>query len=544
VRVSELLTLPLLGRARLVAGRAGIDREVSWSGVVDIPDPHQWLQPGQLLLSTGYAWPRDEAGQRRFVRSLEERGLAALALAVPQFFSEVPPAVVEEADAVGLPVLEVPWEIPFARITEEAQRALLTEQHHVIERSEAIHRALTEAAVQASSLQQIANVLSELIRRDVTFESPTGQLFAASYLPAAAAAPGPGPERDPVRTTTLHDGVTPPDVMAELERRGYLQRLRSQKDPVRVPALPELELSARVACPIRVSGELVGLVWVLEGDSPVGELDLRAAEHAATVVALHIAHQQTLAQLESRLGYAFLDSLLEGRLEPTPQNLERARLLGFEWGRNYRVGIAVLHDVPLPLSREGFLRREQLADRLGRRIADLGGTPFLSVSLNEVSVLLEDGIDPRALEVGRVDEAVGMVWGRARSGVEGIELSFREARSLLPQLAPRRVLVYDAWLVPRVLLGDTDARAALLDEAFGPVHALRGGERLVATVVAWARAGFEVKRTAQSMGVHVNTVRYRLERVSQALHADLADPGVRFKLQLAGELLSLDDKTT
>jgi len=542
VRVSELLELPLLGRARLVAGRAGLGREVRWTGVVDIPDPHEWLQPGQLLLSTGYAWPRDVEGQRRFVRSLEERGLAALALAVPQFFSEVPPTVVAEADAVGLPVLEVPWEIPFARITEEAQRALLAEQHRVIERSEAIHRALTQAAVQASSLQQIANVLSELIQRDVTFESPTGQLFAASYLPAEAGALG-ARARDRVRASTLSEGVTPPDVMAELERLGYLQRLRSQKDPVRVPALRELELSARVACPIRVSGELVGLVWVLEGDSPVGELDLRAAEHAATVVALHVAHQQTLAQLESRLGYAFLDSLLEGRLEPTPQNLERARLIGFDWERSYRVGIAVLHDVPLPLSREGFLRRERLADRLGRRIADLGGTPFLTVSLNEVSVLLEDGLDPRALEVGRVDASVGMVWGRARSGVQGIELSFREARSLLPHLEPRRVLLYDAWLVPRVLLGDADARAALLDEVFGPVRALRGGARLVSTLVAWSRAGFEAKRAAAELGVHVNTVRYRLERVSQALHADLSDPGMRFELQLAAELLLLEDKS-
>lgn len=543
MRLSELLTLPLLSRARLVAGRAGIDREVHWAGVVDIPDPHEWLQPGQLLLSTGYAWPRDVEGQRRFVRSLDGRGLAALALAVPQFFSEVPAAVATEADAVGLPVLEVPWEIPFARITEEAQRALLAEQQRVIERSEAIHRALTRAAVQASSLQQIADVLSELIRRDVTFESPSGQLFAASYLPPEAGA-GDGRARDRVRTSTLDQGVTPPDVMAELERLGYLQRLRTQKEPVRVPALPELQLSARVACPIRVSGELVGLVWVLEGDSPVAELDLRAAEHAATVVALHIAHQQTLTQLEARLGYAFLDSLLEGRLEPTPQNLERARLIGFEWERSYRVGIAVLHDVPLPLSREGFLRREGLADRLGRRVAELGGTPFLSVSLNEVSVLLEEGLDPRALQVGRVDPSVGMVWGRARSGVRGIELSFREARSLLPHLEPRQVLLYEAWLVPRVLLGDADARAALLDEVFGPVRALRGGARLIATMEVWARAGFEVKRTATELGVHVNTVRYRLELVSRALHADLADPDVRFELRLAAELLSLDNKAT
>ena len=202
----------------------------------------------------------------------------------------------------------------------------------------------------------------------------------------------------------------------------------------------------------------------------------------------------------------------------------------------------MLHDVSLPLSREDFLRREQLADRLGRRIADLGGTPFLSVSLNEVSVLLEEDLDPRALEVGHVDASVGMVWGRARSGVQGIELSFREARSLLPHLEPRRVLLYDAWLVPRVLLGDAAARAALLDEVFGPVRALRGGARLVATLVAWSRTGFEAKRAAAELGVHVNTVRYRLERVSQALHADLSEPGMRFELQLAAEILSLEDK--
>jgi PucR family transcriptional regulator, purine catabolism regulatory protein len=533
VRVSELLTLPLLGRARLVAGRAGVDREVQWAGVVDIPDPHEWLRPGHLLLSTGYAWPRDEEGQRLFVRSLDERGLAALALAVPQFFSEVPPAVVREADAVGLPVLEVPWEIPFARITEETQRALLAEQQRVIVRSEAIHRALTQAAVQASGLQEIANVLSELIERDVTFESVSGQLFAASYRPG---------ERDAVRDRTVSQGVTPPEVMAELERSGILQRLRTQKDPVWVPAVPELGLTPRVACPIRVSGELVGLVWVLEGSAPVGELDVRAAEHAATVVALHIAHQQTLAQLESRLGYAFLDSLLDGRLEPTPQNLERSRLLGFEWERGYRVGIAVLNDVSLPLSKDDFLRREQLAERLRQRVRGLGGAPLLSVTLNEVSVLLEEGVDPAELGPGAADEGVGMAWGRVHHGVAGIQRSFREARSLLPHLVAGEALHYDAWLVPRVLLGDAEARAALLDEVFGPLRARRGGGRLVETVVAWARCGFQGKRAAADLGVHDNTVRYRLERVAEALQVDLADPDVRFRLRLASDILALADK--
>jgi len=552
VRLFELMRLPLLGQARLVAGAAGGEREVRWTGVVDIPEPQTWSQPGQLLLSTGYAWPRDEAGQRDFVRALDARGVAAVALAVPQFFSEMPPAVADEAERLGLPLLEVPWEIPFARLTEETQRALLAEQHQVLERSEAIHRALTRAAVEAASLQEIASVLGRLIARDVTVESAAGQLMAASYRgdepaagPGAAggAAPGAGPgaQTDEVRRSTLAAGVTPPEVMAELERRGTLARLRAGSRPLRVPAIPELGLGGRMACPIRVSGELEGFLWVIEGDAPLTELDLRAAEHAAIVLALHIAHQQTLAQLESRLGYAFLDSLLEGRLEPTPRARERARLQGFDWQRPYRVGVAALPEVPLPLSREGFLRRERLAERLRRRLADLGSGPFLSVSQNEVSLLLEEGIDPAALLGAAGDEPVALAFGRPALGVAGLRTSFQEARALLPHAAAGEVLRYERWLVPRVLMGDPDARAALAEDVIGRLRAERSGERLVATVAAWARCGFERKAAAAALGVHGNTVRYRLERVAHVLDVDLSDPEVRFRLRLASELLSLRD---
>jgi len=540
VRLSELMRLPLLGQARLVAGRAGLGRDVRWAGVVDIPEPQEWSQPGQLLLSTGYAWPREREAQRAFVRALAARGVAAVGLAVPQFFSEVPPAVAEEAERTGLPVLELPWEIPFARVTEEAQRALLAEQYQVLERSEAIHRELTRAAVEASSLLEIANVLGRLIGREVTFESGTGQLIAASY---AGAADRDGAEVDRVRRSTLAEGATPPYVMAELERLGYLPRLRAGGQPLRVPPLPELGLTARVACPIRVSGDLVGLVWVVEGDTPLTELDLRAAEHAATVVALHVAHQQTLAQLESRLGYAFLDSLLEGRLEPTPRARERARLQGFDWERRYRVGVAALREVPLPLSREGFLRRERLAERLGRRVAELGSAPFLSVSQNEVSLLLEDGLDPDALAGAEEEEPVAMAFGRPAAGVRGIRASFQEARSLLPHAAAGERLRYERWLVPRVLMGDPDARAALAEDVIERLRGERGGERLVATLAAWTRGGFERKGTAALLGVHANTVRYRLERVAHVLDVDLSDAEVRFRLRLACELLALGDRT-
>lgn len=58
----------------MVAGLGGVDREVRWAHVVDIPDPLPWVSAGQLLLTTGFAWPTAAEEQRRLVRDLGGEG--------------------------------------------------------------------------------------------------------------------------------------------------------------------------------------------------------------------------------------------------------------------------------------------------------------------------------------------------------------------------------------------------------------------------------------------------------------------------------------
>jgi predicted amidohydrolase YtcJ len=65
--LAELLGLPSLSRARLLAGDPW--RRVGWVHVVDVPEPAPWVRPGQLVLTTGYAWPRKAP-------ALERAGLA------------------------------------------------------------------------------------------------------------------------------------------------------------------------------------------------------------------------------------------------------------------------------------------------------------------------------------------------------------------------------------------------------------------------------------------------------------------------------------
>jgi purine catabolism regulator len=532
LKLREALSLAVLENTRIVAGEAGLEREVQWVHIVDLPDPLPWVRAGQLLLTTGFAWPREEPAQRSLVRALAEQHLAGVGLAVPHFFEHFSEAAQQEANSVALPLLEIPWAIPFAQITETLHRAILAEQYRVLEQSEEIHRALTRAALEAGSLQDIAATLGKLIRRAITFEDTDGRVLADYIIEQ---------KEDSVRRATRAGGRTPPELSAQLESLGYGRAIRTTNKPIHIPALPHLDFAARVVCPIWLKEELVGVVWIIEGEDALSELDLRAAEHAATVAALQIARQRELALLEAQLGHTFLDTVLEGRFQSTPHALERAQLFGFDPQGEYRVGLLVL-DEPVPLSRDGLLRRSRLAEKLRQSLQTLSVPPLLSFSLNHILFLLPKSYPGEQVWKALEKEQVSLAFGRQHGGVSGIQQSYQEALSLLAYLPPNSFHYYESLLVPRVLLGDQEARQVFLDTLFGTLKRQRNGDILLETLLAWSQTGFHGSSVAHRLNIHPKTLHYRLARAAELAGLDLADTEVRFHLQLASYLFPLQEK--
>ncbi|MBV8333347.1 MAG: PucR family transcriptional regulator ligand-binding domain-containing protein [Candidatus Eremiobacteraeota bacterium] len=524
-----MLRLEILHGCRLVAGEAGLDRPVLWSHVVDMPDPAPWVPSGYFLLTTGYSWPREERGQRELLEALAVRGVAGVGLAVPRYVEAFSAAEREVADRHFLPLVEIPFEIPFVRITEELHRAIAAEPYRVLERTDQIHHALMRAASSESTLDDLARTLGPLIGRSVTFEDPDGKLLASCSVDERT---------DTIRKETLEHAQTPPAMLEALESSGLDRRLRASEKPIRVPPMPRIGLAARLACPIRLGTEFVGVVWIIEGDEPLSELDHRAAEYAALVAAIHIAHQRELATVEARLGYASMLSLLESDDELTPSASERVRLLGFDAERSYRAAIAVL-PAELPLGREGFLRRDQVAARVREALRKYACERLVSVALNRVPFLLPANVDVEAI-AGVLDDDVCVVAGRAHRGAVGVRASYREALALLRYRSRTRVCAFDDVLVPRVIGGDPDARRTFVDDLLRPLLEQRGGKSLAAALIRFARHGFRMGETANALAIHANTLRYRLNRASEILCIRLDDADTRFELQLAAKLLELD----
>ncbi|MEX2462247.1 MAG: PucR family transcriptional regulator ligand-binding domain-containing protein [Paenibacillaceae bacterium] len=531
MKLVDALKLKSLKRARVVAGALALERNIRWVHVVDVPDPLPWVQAGDFLLTTGYAWPREEATQRALIYDLAERGLSGMGLAVPNFYESMPPAALQAADEMDFPLLEIPWGVPFSSITEEVHKAILTKHYQVLEQFDSMHRELMRATLEAESLQDIAATLGQLIGRVVMIENPEGRVLALYHL-----ADGDKPSNQ----FMPHQEISSLANIVQLERKGYLNTLRTSVRSIRIPAMPEFGVKARFVCPIHIKRDLIGLLWVVEMEQPLSELDVLTVEYAAIVMALHISQQRALVSLEAQLGNSFLDSLQEGSFVPTSQALRRALLLGFDPEASYRLGMIVL-DARVPLSREGVLKRERLAEKLRYRLQELEITTLLSLSQNQISFLLPEQCSAEKIWEYLVETNLSFAIGLLHRGFSGVQQGYAEVRSIVPHLIPGQLHYYEELLVPRVLMGDKDARASFIEKLFGPLKSTKNGDVLVETVLMLARCGFHLKQAAEKLNIHPKTLRYRMDRAITLGGFDLNDSEIQFNLQLAVRLLSFED---
>jgi purine catabolism regulator len=274
--VTACLQLEALADARVVAGRAGLDRQVSMAHVVDVPDVRPWVVPHALLMMSGVSRPESPEGWRNLVQDLDRAGLAGLMIAVGPYIETAPPALREEADRLGFPVVELPWELPFIRVSEAVHQAIIEEQLKTLRRIEWLQAETTRAALSAQSLQDLTFHFSRFLER------PVG-IFDEHHAPIAGAA--------------LND--------------------------VAVRFLP-----------IRAERSSLHYLGVAD-DPPIGDVEGRALEHMAVVAALYLLRQLVAARTEERLRRSFLSNLLRQGSLPSANQREQARLLGFDPDRRH-----------------------------------------------------------------------------------------------------------------------------------------------------------------------------------------------------------------
>lgn len=162
--LQEVLRLPVFAGCTVCGGAAGLGRRVSGVNLTDTPDYARWLAQGELLITTGFAIADDPQAVDALLPTAAEKGLSGVGIKPGRYLpGPLPAALVEKADRLGLPLLQLPTDMRFAeladavsreiarrRIPAEQERQLAVLLHHLISGaplSEAMERQAAESGI-------------------------------------------------------------------------------------------------------------------------------------------------------------------------------------------------------------------------------------------------------------------------------------------------------------------------------------------------------------------------------------------------------------
>ena len=217
-----------------------------------------------------------------------------------------------------------------------------------------------------------------------------------------------------------------------------------------------------------------------------------------------------------------IDSVLGGR----PTLPRRSVAPGINPSRPLQVVIARIintdDDVNAALTTALEILDENLA---------LGATSPLSTIRHQEIVVIAPGAPPlsrlhtaarRARDQHEITLGIGV--SDSPMGFAGVPQAYAEATLTLSYTSPTRPVVALAELraLQLLLLGAGDTTRQLIGKHGQRLHVLPAKEREVAiqTIVAFTTASMNISAAASALGVHPNTVRYRLERIARTTSLD------------------------
>ncbi|PWI07441.1 PucR family transcriptional regulator [Streptomyces sp. NWU339] len=396
--------------------------------------------------------------------------------------------------------------------------------------------------------QELVDEISELLGAPATLENRDFELIAfGAYDSEGDLDPS---VLDPVRTRSILTRRSTAAVRAWFEGFGITRAT----GPVRVPRTPEAGVHrGRICLPVRHKGVVLGYVWLLDYDPGPSEGQLSAAMGvAARIGALLADEAQHGADLTRELR-AVLSAERGWQRDMAVAEL-RTALGGRADGPHTMVCVAPWpsadpEDAPSVRTVPGATALCTLpwgaADVSLALLLRLRASDVLTPATAAASRLLErahgsgpghrDGaVGAREGQGGRSGPAVAAGIAAPRSGLAELDVAWGEASAAArAALAEPRLGPAARWtsIGPYRLLTALPARAAH-DPVVGPLLAPAHRE-LARTAETYLDCAGQAGRTAAELGVHRQTLYYRLSRVEQLTGLDLDDGEDRLLLHMA-----------
>lgn len=486
ITVAELVAEPQLGLT-LLAGSTGADNRITWAHTSDLPRLWEWVTGGELMMTNGLSIPADADGQVALAEALVDSGASALAIGEKMHAPELQPEFLRACDRLALPLINIPYPLPFIAIARSVAESSLLEESRRLRQTARVYDLLRTAGASEDHWQSL------VLRLATELDSELFVVDRRCLHPWH-------PEGQPLPEFLVEEWSPHPGHVSVAGKNFQWHRIHG-----------------RHVLTMDIPTHANALLVVLPASEP--HPDAVVLLHAATVLGLQLARIVLSLEGRHRLAGEFLLQALDGRLGTA--EMER-RLEAFE--------------VP----PQGFVVASMSADD-GDRLANVHielwrhGTSAASLRRNHRLhvVVAADVADELLVHCAGAGTVMGV---SSAAAVGGLQQALQESLWALGsakanKLGLARYAEGPSWLG----LTGFEEGTALVQRLLGPIfeYEQRQDGDLMVTLKTYLDSQRSWQKTASTLFTHRQTIIYRIRKIGELTGLDMGETSTLAQLWLA-----------
>lgn len=545
ITVRDALQIGELVRAKVLAGSNGLDNEIRFVDIIDVPDAAIWFRRDSLLSTTFYALKDDIEAQLQVLDDIKACGGSGLIIFSPErYITQIDERLMQKADQLNLPLLQMP-DCSYIDVIVPVMSEILDKQVKALEYAQNVHSMMTNMVLKGEGLQELLSSLSVLLKKPVLLADESLHLLNAAVYPEDKVS-------SPLLMEWQNRGSQLP--ITDFYPRNLLSKLIYNKVPAKHIHDSDQSGYFDFLFPVVAGENCYGVLIVPDLETELSKAKTVALEAGAMAIALDILKNKAVAETERKNQLDFYNELLLGNIKNRENIISRARKFGLDATGSYYVLLAeldkehiyhikseqqdpkyktelenkLLHLLNYSLMKENvrgvvvetlgsLVALIRVPDALTREAALRYGKEIMNKIRENVQQSLEGipvymAIGDYCEDIDRISAGYMEAWETIDIGKKIYSVDFALTHS---EMAPYHIV--------KRFLSNSDS-SKLYEYIFEPLLSYdreKGGE-LVQTLETYVECNFSRTKTAEKMHLHRNSLNYRLQKIEELLGQDIS----------------------
>lgn len=528
VLLKEVLELPLFSSSKLLSGEGALNNLISSVNVMLDTTIVEWIgQDRQMILTTGQMFEKMPVEEQiELFNELNARKVAAVFIKIAPYIKQLPQEVLEVCDAMGLPIIDLDYEVTFTEIFSTVYSAMFDRQSAVLSRVENLHKDTMNVVVSGGNIDDILKSIQKTIAspvfiRDYYFEDTyfIKQAFEDEYA-------------------LLYENIE------GIQLDGKNSKLIWDSVPFK-----DREIE-RLIIPIFVKNQVYGHIVTYGKERPISNYDKLGLESTSNIIALEFLKKISVQEVENKYKLEFFDDLISYDELRRNKAVERASNFRLSEHAYYVLMDINVHSKNSPEETEKTLKIayliEMICKDMGRSYMILNKSDrlYLMIMLKEgeniavVKKYVKYIYDILKSKMKKYQTQIGV--GRIYKGLNQVHKSLQDATKALEaamRYIGEDVVFFEEMGIYKILSNPNikNELEIFFRDILEPlvVYDRRKDTELVKTLEVYFECNGNLKKMSEHLFTHYNTVLYRLTRIQEIMKINLEKEEHRYAAQTA-----------